>query len=135
MKSVYFFIVMFIPVIVITTGCNKEDTEPVGNSIEIRILEPVADEVVGDAKNVHLHIEIEATEENHEVEILLHPSADLLEKVLDYDEHNHDMLVTFEQDVDLSSYPAGTAFMLEVAACLDHDCENKESAAVEFFIP
>ena len=40
--------------------------------------------------------------------------------------------ITFEQEVDLCSYAAGTCFHLEIEACIDHDCAEKETAEVEF---
>ncbi|MCB9267637.1 MAG: hypothetical protein H6558_21650 [Lewinellaceae bacterium] len=118
-------------------GCNKDDEEPHmhgDNEITIRILEPGADEVIADASDVHIHIEIEASDENHEVEIVLHPEGDVNDKIIDFGKHEHSKVITFEQDVDLSSYPSGTGFHLEVEACKDHDCAEKEFADVEFSI-
>ena len=116
-------------------GCSNDDEAPVAsNEITINILEPAADEVITDASDVHVHIEIEATDENHEVEIILHPEGDLDNKIIDFDKHEHDQKIVFEQDVDLSSFPSGQEFHLEVAACIDHDCAEKERADVEFSI-
>ena len=53
-------------------------------------------------------------------------------QIIDYDKHSHDQVITFEQDVDLCGYAAGTCFHLEVEACIDHDCEEKQTADVEF---
>ena len=118
------------------TACDNDDDEDShgNNEITINILEPGADEVIADAALAHIHIEIEASDENHNVEIVLHPEGDLDDKIIDVDKHDHDQKITFEQDVDLSGYPAGTAFHLEVEACKDHDCEEKEFADVEFSI-
>jgi hypothetical protein len=120
------------------TACNDDDDDveptPAVNEITIRFLEPTADEVIADASDVHIHIEIEATDENHEVEIVLHPDGDLDDKIIDFDKHEHDQLITFEQDIDLSAYPSGTKFHLEVEAYKDHDGEEKEKADIEFSI-
>ncbi len=118
-------------------GCDNDDDDPHAhgdNEITIRILEPADGEVVADASDVHIHIEIEASDENHEVEIVLHPDEDVNDKIIDFDKHEHDKVITFEQDVDLSGYPSGTGFHLEVEACKDHDCEEKEFGEVEFSI-
>lgn len=113
------------------TSCG-DDPEDDTNTITITVDEPLNDEVITDCADVHVHIDIEASIENHEVEIVLHPEGDVDDKIIDYDEHDHDKLITFEQEVDLCSYPSGTCFHLEVAACIDHDCEVRETADVEF---
>lgn len=118
------------------TGCDDEDDDHMhgDNEITINILEPGPDEVVADASKVHIHIEVEASDENHNLEVVLHPDDDIDDKIIDFDQHSHDKVISFEQDVDLSDYPAGTEFHLEVEACKDHDCEEKEFADVEFSI-
>ena len=116
-------------------GCNKDDDDDHGASdITITFLEPGDGEVLANAAEAHIHIRIEASEENHDVKIVLHPDGDVNDKILDFDLHEHDKVIDFEQDVDLSAYPAGTKFHLEVEACKDHDCEEKEFADIEFSI-
>lgn len=118
------------------TACDKddEDHDHGDNKITINILEPGNGEVMANPAEVHIHIEVEATDENHDIEIELHPEGDVSDKILDVKLHKHDQKIDFEQDVDLSSYPAGTEFHLEVKACLDHDCDETERADVEFKI-
>jgi len=121
------------------TACDNDDEDDHDhmhgdNEITINILEPGNDEVVADASDVHIHIEVEATETNHNVDIILHPDGDIDDKIIEQNIHEHEQKVDFEQDVDLSSYPAGTKFHLEVEACKDHDCEDREFADVEFSI-
>jgi hypothetical protein len=115
------------------TACEDEDDHG-DNDITINILEPGNDEVVADASDVHIHIEIEATEDNHDIDIILHPDGDINDKIIEQNLHEHDQKVSFEQDIDLSSYPAGTKFHLEVEACKDHDCEEIVFEDVEFSI-
>lgn len=114
-------------------SCSDEDPE-VTNAITITIDEPMNDETVADCADVHIHIDVVATDENHEVEIILHPDGDVDDKIIDSHMHEHDAVINFEQEVDLCSYPAGTCFHLEVEACLDHDCATKETTDVEFCI-
>lgn len=118
------------------TSCDNDDDDDMhgDNEITINILEPGPGEVITDASDVHIHIEVEATDENHELEIVLHPEGDIDDKIIDFDQHSHDAKIIFEQDIDLSAYPSGTEFHLEVEACADHDCEEKEFADVEFSI-
>lgn len=110
-------------------SCN--DKEPV-NEITITIDEPINGETITDCADVHIHIDVVASDENHGIEVILHPDGNTAEKILDLDLHEHDAVVNIEQEVDLCSYPAGTCFHLEVEACKDHDCESKETADVEF---
>ena len=114
------------------TSCGDDDDNDDNNTITITIEEPLNGETIMDCADVHVHIDIEASDENHEVEIVLHPEGDVSDKIIDSDMHEHDKVITFEQEVDLCSYPAGTCFHLEVEACIDHDCEEKETADVEF---
>ncbi|MCB0638604.1 MAG: hypothetical protein KDC54_18365 [Lewinella sp.] len=115
------------------SACEKEE-EHGDNEVTIRILEPADNEVVADASLVHLHLEVEATDENHDIDIALYPVGDSGNKIIDQNIHDHDKLITFEQDVDLSGFPSGTAFLLEVEACTDHDCAQTEFADVTFSI-
>lgn len=120
------------------TGCNDDDDDHdhdhEHNEIVINFLEPTDEEVITDASDVHIHIEFVASDENHEVEVVLYPEDDADDKIIDFDEHTHDALVVFEQDVDLSDYASGTEFHLEVVACKDHDCEETVTDDIHFSI-
>ena len=118
-------------------SCEKEDDmhEHEDNEVTITIQEPSDGEVVADASDVHVHIDFEATEENHEIEVLLYPKGDESDKILDVDMHEHDAKIEFEQEVDLSGYAGGTEFVLYAQACVDHDCGEIESKEIEFSIP
>lgn len=131
-----FYILAFFSLSIFVVSCDDEmppEEEPT-NAITITIEEPTPAEVIdsADCAEVHVHIDIAASIENHEVEIVLHPEGDVDDKIIDYDEHAHDKVITFEQEIDLCSYPSGTCFHLEVAACVDHDCAEKSTADVEF---
>jgi hypothetical protein len=116
-------------------GCKKDDDDQHGdNEITIRILEPADGAVISDPSNVSIHIEVEASDENHEVEIVLYPHGNSNDKIIDFDQHAHDKIIVFQQAVDLSSYPSGTDFHLEVNACKDEDCTEKETKGIEFSI-
>lgn len=108
---------------------HKKDKE---NKITISIKEPTNGAKITNCKDVHVHVDIEATVENHEVEIVLHPEGDVNNKIIDFDKHEHDKVIKFEQEVDLCSFEAKTCFHLEVKACLDHDCKEKSTADAEF---
>lgn len=127
--KIYFLAVLFLGLFLTSCGDDHED-----NVIKITIEEPTNGATIAKDKcgDVHVHIDIEASDENHEVEVVLHPEGDTSNKIIDYDKHSHDKVVKFEQEVDLCSFEAGTCFHLEVSACVDHDCKKKETAEAEF---
>lgn len=132
-KFTFYYLFIFLTASLFITSCDDDDDhDDTTNKITITIEEPMSGETITECGQVHVHVEIEASVENHEVEILLHPEGDVDDKIIDYDAHAHDKTITFEQEVDLCSYGAGTCFHLEVAACIDHDCAEKETADVEF---
>jgi len=134
-KNKIIFLLTFLSAGLFLTSCGDDDDhddDDHDNVITITIEEPLSGETIADCAEVHVHIDIEASDENHEVEIVLHPDGDVNDKIIDFDKHEHDKVITFEQEVDLCSYPAGTCFHLEVEACVDHDCEEKSTADVEF---
>jgi len=112
-------------------ACKSEEV----NQVTIDIQEPTAGETVADASQVHIHIELTATEELHDIHIHLHPDGDVSNMIIEQDIHSHEMTHTFMQDVDLSSFPSGTKFHLEVETCIDHDCEEEAKEEIDFFIP
>ncbi len=114
------------------TSCKQEAV----TSVEIEFEEPMAGEIVTDASDVHIHIHFTATNGDlHDVEVMLHPDGDVNDLILDFHQHDHAEEFVFEEEVDLSSYPAGTTFHLEAEVCLDHDCEEVEFGDIEFSIP
>ncbi len=130
----FYYLFTFICLGLVVASCNDDDDDDDhgDNAITITIEEPLNEEVITDCAEVHVHIDFVATDENHEVKVVLHPEGDVNDKIIDYDEHAHDQTITFEQEVNLCDYPAGTCFHLEVEACVDHDCEEKETAEAEF---
>ena len=136
MKNISFlYLTLFALLTVTFVSCDDDDSGSAENQITITIEEPVEGEVIADCADVHIHIDVDATIENHELEVILHPEGDTSDKIIDFDEHEHDKEIKFEQEVDLCSYPAGTCFHLEVKACDDHDCEKTTTAEVSFCLP
>lgn len=134
MKFYYLFV--FAALGLFMTGCDDDD-DPDHNhedeqTITITIEEPVDGETITDCADVHIHVDFLASDENHEIAVVLHPEGNTSDKIIDYSEHEHDASVSFEQEVDLCSYPAGTCFHLEVESCIDHDCTEVQSAEAEF---
>ena len=137
LKLYYLFAFLMAGVIFTSCGDDDDDHDHVGeNKITITIEEPLANAVISRSEcgMVHIHVDFVATEENHEVEVELHPEGNSDDKIIDFDMHAHDKEITFAEDIDLCAYPSGTVFHLEVEACADHDCEEKETAEIEFSI-
>jgi hypothetical protein len=136
MKTNFLYVLAILALGLSFTSCDDDDDDHDhdhgDNEITITIEEPTDGEVITECDDVHVHIEITATDEIHDVEIVLHPEGDVDDKIIDYDEHSHESELDFDQDVNLCSYDAGQCFHLEVKVCKDHDCEETETAEVEF---
>ena len=135
LKLIYLFVFLCSGLLFVGCGNDDDHDDDHGdNEVTITIEEPTDGAVIAtaDCGDVHLHIDFVATDENHEIEILLHREGDVSDVAFTYDEHDHDKVINFDQEVDLCSYPAGTCFHLEVSACVDHDCEEKATAEAEF---
>ena len=129
-KFKFYYLFAFLTLGLFVTSCGDDDEET--NTVTIEIEEPLDGAVITDCADVHIHIDFTASVENHEIEVILHPEGDTSDKIIDYDEHEHDKVINFEQEVDLCSYGAGACFHLEVFACVDHDCAERASAEAEF---
>ncbi len=129
----FYYLFAFLSLGFFLVGCGDDDDNEPENEITITIEEPIDGEniAIADCADVHIHVEFVATDENHEIEVVLHPEGDVDDKIIDFDQHEHDKEIKFEQEVDLCSYGAA-CFHLEVSACVDHDCEEKTTAEVEF---
>ena len=139
MNNVLLSLTLLLGMALLFTACDSDDDHHHSddNEINIMILSPMDGEVISmeDASAVEIHVVVEATEENHDVEIELYPVGESANKILDWHLHTHDQLVEFANDpVDLSSFEAGTEFHLEVKACIDHDCDERETKHIHFTI-
>lgn len=133
MKRIFpiYVLLMLISAAFLYSGCNKEDA----NEITISILKPTPDQVVANAGAVELHVKFEASVENHNVAVLIHKDGVASDVAFEWDLHDHDKVLELKETIDLSSYPSGTRFHMEVEACKDHDCEQKVFEDIEFSIP
>ena len=128
-----YYLFVFLSSGLFLVGCGEDDDDTT-NQITITIEEPMDGEniALADCADIHIHVDFVASVENHEVEVVLHPEGDVNDKIIDFDKHEHDKEITFEQEVDLCSYGAGACFHLEVVACVDHDCTETATAEAEF---
>ena len=118
------------------TACDSDDDngpEP-GNEIEIMIVSPLDGEVIpmAEAEEVDIYVMVEATDENHDIDIEVYLEDEPGDKIADWHLHRHVALIEFNEPRDLSSFEAGTEFRIEVTACIDHDCEEFEQSHSHF---
>ena len=115
------------------SSCHDHD-EDENNTVTIDIVTPKDGTKATNAKTVEVHVKFSASVEMHELEIKLHTDGNASNNIIDFDKHTHDKTYEFKETVDLSSFPAGTKFHLEVEACEDHDCKKVKVAESEFTI-
>lgn len=103
--------------------------------VTITFLHPANNEQipVAQATNVEIHVKFEwEGNEGEAVEVYLVAENQTNDVIIDFDNHQHNKVYEFEQSVNLSSYPTGTAFHLTAKGCEDHDCVEFEEASIHF---
>lgn len=129
-KALWLFLPLF--ALISLTACEKDDDHG-DNDVTIEFLSP-ADGATVDASAVEISIRLTATEENEDSDIYLYAENNPDQILLEHEVHEHEKVIEFNQTVDLSSFPSGTAFILKVEACLDHDCDEQKEASIRFSI-
>jgi hypothetical protein len=131
----FYYLFVFLVFGMCAVGCNDDednnDDDHNDNMVTVAIASPTNGGTIADCSVVHVHIDVIASVENHQVEVLLY-ERDTEEEVLDIDMHDHDTMILIERDLDLCNYAAGTCFVLDVLACVNHSCEETSTATAEF---
>ncbi len=131
----FYYLFIFVALAMCAVACDDDaddhDDDHDDNMVTVTIQSPTDGGTIADCADVHIHVDVIASVENHEVEIVMY-ERDTEVEILDIDMHEHDAEILFEQDVDLCSFPTGTCFVLKVLACVDHDCEETSTATTEF---
>ena len=119
-----------IMLLTILSSCHKhEDID-----VTIDIISPVANQVMTNPAEVLFNIIFTASGELHDIEIKVYPKDNPQDLILDFDLHEHKKVYEFTETRDLSSYPEGTTFVLEVDAYRDEEGTKKETQKIEFRI-
>ena len=113
------------------TSCDNTE-EPEVNRISVSIASPLNAASISACADLHVHVDVIATVENHTFEVRLSPDDNSEKRLIDFSVHDHDRELIYVEDIDLCAYPSGTCFTLEATACVDHLCENIESAQAQF---
>ena len=132
LKKLSFLFVMGIG-LVSFFSCEEHDDDD-NNVVSIAIVSPTDGSKAANARSVEVYVKFSASVEMHELEIKLHPDGNSSNNIIDFDKHTHDKTYEFKETVDLSSFPTGTTFHLEVESCEDHDCKKVKKAEAEFSI-
>lgn len=132
MKSKFLIVSVLAVLLFGWSSCHKHGE----SEIEIDIISPAANSVVSNPSSVSINISFKATKgELHEIEVKLYPKNNPGDRIIDFERHVHQKSFTFNETRDLSSYPAGTAFILKAEAEKDHDGDRKVEKSIEFRIP
>jgi hypothetical protein len=126
-----FAVFLGLSVILSQSACKKDDL----NEITINIIKPTANQTVANKAAVEIQVEVEASVENHEVEVVVYRHGNEANPVFDWDQHAHDKKITLTETIDLSSFATGTEFHLKVIACKDEDCTEEVKKEITFKIP
>lgn len=145
MRKITYLVVLFGLALAVLSSCTKDDDHDEENEITVQFISPENETtVVGD--EVNIHVRLTATVSLYDVELILHPKNDDSNILLDIDQHQHGMERDLQETVDLSSFPGGTVFVLEVEASLsdddhddgegdhNHNSDEKIVEAIEFTI-
>jgi hypothetical protein len=103
------------------TSCNKEDTL---EDVTINFINPFNGQEIdlANAEEFQFNIVVTADKDLHDIFFTAFPTNDPSDKVVDIKRHRHDTEIEIVQIRDLSSYPSGTEFTIEIEVCVDHDC-------------
>ena len=117
---------------VVLLSCKKDD-----GAFIITFLSPKEGDSVSNATDVNIEVKFEAPDELEAYEINLSLDSVGAANIAPFPliGHDHVQTKTVMQSVNLSSYPAGTAFRLKASLCKNHDCTEKLDQSIRFFIP
>lgn len=123
----YQFLFLFTLIGLALTSCDQE------NRVVISITSPLnGEEVSADSCNVE--VSIRASEENKDYQLLLYPEDSLNKAILNYTSQDPNPFFVYKKFLDLSSFPSGTKFILNVSACEDDGCASVTQGEIKFMI-
>lgn len=130
MRKVNFLGIFLMLSLVALVSCNKDDDDHNHeNEITIQFISP-ENGVTVNGSDLNILVRLSATISLYDIELVLHPKGDDDNKLLDLDFHNHVKELDIQETLDLSTFPSGTVFVLEVEASLvdddhsDHDDDH-----------
>lgn len=119
---------LFIPLFVLfitfqLTSCNDDD---VLEDVNINFVYPTNGQQIdlADAEEFEFKVVVTADKDLHDIFFRAFPTENPSDMVVDIKRHRHDTEIEITQVRDLSAYPSGTEFTIEVDVCIDHDCDK-----------
>ncbi len=138
MKNLIYGLLLIFSGALLLTACGDDDDHNHSDNNEVNIIIQSPEDgktfSMAEAESIDIHVLFEATEENHDVEVVLHPHGDHSNKIVNWDAHDHDLLIEFRTSVDLSSFESGTEFHLITRSCVNHSCGDYEEKEITFTI-
>jgi hypothetical protein len=132
MKKKLMIFIILLTTVGFLSSCDKNKGD-----FTIEFVNPTNAATVANASNVQIEIKFDSPEELEKIEIGLSVdssgAADIAPFPLEV--HDHVKTKTITQAVDLSGFPAGTAFRLKASSCKNHDCTEKLEQSIRFLIP
>lgn len=137
MKNYLYGIMLLFSGALFFAACGDDDDHNHNdNEVNIRIISPTDGQVITteQAKSFEIHVMFEASDENHDVEVELYAHGQSADKIIDWQRHDHDPLLPFKEQIDLSGFAPGTEFHLDTKSCIDHDCKEVVTNNIVFSI-
>lgn len=131
MKSISFFLSCFFVLSFLLSCDNKESDQ---NIVNITFEKPVENAKMEDPSKVEISVLFSAEDQIHKFHVVLTPTSNPAQKLLDYEQLAHTSGFQYVNTVDLSAFPENTGFTLKVEACGDHDCNGVYTKSITFNI-
>ncbi len=130
MRNLKNLVLLLSIVSILATACKKDDHHH--DDVKITFVSPKDGDQIENKNNVKVDIRFESEHELHEIEIEMYAHGAEELKLIDEDLHVHEKEYTFNHELDLSLFPSGTHFHINVTVCEDHDCEESHKKGIEF---
>ncbi|AFC24123.1 hypothetical protein [Saprospira grandis] len=118
------------------SACSKEEEDIQITEFQVSFISPSANETLADPANANFQLEVSTPENIHGVQVFLYLDGDssyIAPFSPSRTPRDGDLLEINEQ-IDLSAFPAGSQFRLEVKGCLEHGCPQPIIQSIPFNI-
>jgi hypothetical protein len=113
------------------SSCHKHDDI----EVNIEVVSPADGQLVATPQTTQFTVVFTATGELHDIRIKVYPVNNPDDLIIDFDKHEHKKTFTFSEIRDLSGYPAGSSFNMDIEADKDEKGTEKEVRKISFRIP
>lgn len=125
---------LFLIFVIQLTSCSDED---VLEDVSINFIYPTNGQQIdlADTEEFEFKVLVTADKDLHDIFFRAFPTENPSDMVVDIKRHRHDSEIEIFQVRDLSAYPSGTEFTIEVDVCIDHDCsETPVQESINFIV-